>query len=188
MSVLRPLRGEPICLDLANTEWIEDGKLQDLLNSTAGLDTWLKEVGLEKVTLRLEETREALIEARAAIRAVLTYPRNPKSEAALNAVLEKGVVRERLGPDGPEEIPEVPKAWYPAWLAAKNLLHLLKTSPARIRACSNSDCILYFFDTTKNGSRTWCGMGTCGNRAKARRHYQRKKLNKVVGSSLTRIS
>ena len=29
---------------------------------------------------------------------------------------------------------------------------------------------------TKNGSRRWCEMKVCGNRAKAKAHYQRHKL------------
>ncbi len=30
-----------------------------------------------------------------------------------------------------------------------------------------------FFDGSRNRSRRWCSMESCGNRAKARRHYQR---------------
>ncbi|MGI8996205.1 MAG: CGNR zinc finger domain-containing protein [Pyrinomonadaceae bacterium] len=30
-------------------------------------------------------------------------------------------------------------------------------------------------DTSRNQSRRWCAMGVCGNRAKARRHYEQAK-------------
>jgi len=30
-------------------------------------------------------------------------------------------------------------------------------------------------DESRNGSRRWCSMKDCGNRAKARRHYHRVK-------------
>ncbi|HEY5725132.1 MAG TPA: CGNR zinc finger domain-containing protein, partial [Methylomirabilota bacterium] len=30
-------------------------------------------------------------------------------------------------------------------------------------------------DGTKNRSRRWCDMATCGNRAKGRRHYERRR-------------
>lgn len=44
----------------------------------------------------------------------------------------------------------------------------------KIRKCSN--CVLHFYDTSKKGSRRWCSMQMCGNRAKvatyAARHGQ----------------
>ncbi len=46
---------------------------------------------------------------------------------------------------------------------------------ARVRECANHRCLWLFLDDSKNGSRRWCSMQMCGNRAKARRHYQRHK-------------
>jgi predicted RNA-binding Zn ribbon-like protein len=60
-------------------------------------------------------------------------------------------------------------------MAAANLLGLLEESPERIRRCQNPACVLWFFDTTRNGTRRWCSMAACGNRAKARRHYDRAR-------------
>jgi predicted RNA-binding Zn ribbon-like protein len=34
---------------------------------------------------------------------------------------------------------------------------------------------LWLYDTTRNSTRRWCSMTTCGNRAKAQRHYDRAK-------------
>jgi predicted RNA-binding Zn ribbon-like protein len=34
--------------------------------------------------------------------------------------------------------------------------------------------VLFFYDTSKNGTRRWHSMATCGNRTKAARHYARK--------------
>jgi predicted RNA-binding Zn ribbon-like protein len=45
----------------------------------------------------------------------------------------------------------------------------------RVRECANEDCGWLFMDTSKNKSRRWCEMKTCGNRAKARKHYHRKR-------------
>jgi hypothetical protein len=44
---------------------------------------------------------------------------------------------------------------------------------SRVRRCASPRCALLFHDTTKNRSRRWCSMATCGNRAKARAHYRR---------------
>lgn len=38
----------------------------------------------------------------------------------------------------------------------------------RVRQCAHPDCVMVFLDTSKNGSRRWCSMETCGNREKAR--------------------
>jgi predicted RNA-binding Zn ribbon-like protein len=43
----------------------------------------------------------------------------------------------------------------------------------RVRRCADTRCHRVFVDTTKNGRRRWCDMGTCGNRAKAARHRAR---------------
>jgi len=45
----------------------------------------------------------------------------------------------------------------------------------RIRQCANSECLWLFVDASKNGTRRWCDMASCGNRAKARRHYLKMK-------------
>ena len=38
----------------------------------------------------------------------------------------------------------------------------------RVKACRADDCRWAFIDRTRNGSRHWCDMRVCGNRAKAR--------------------
>ena len=61
--------------------------------------------------------------------------------------------------------------WPVAWSAAE----LLVRGPLeRIRECPGQDtCGWLFLDLSKNASRRWCDMRVCGNRAKARRHYER---------------
>jgi predicted RNA-binding Zn ribbon-like protein len=46
---------------------------------------------------------------------------------------------------------------------------------ARVRRCANDQCQWLFLDDSKSGTRRWCSMQSCGNRAKARRHYLRHK-------------
>jgi predicted RNA-binding Zn ribbon-like protein len=53
---------------------------------------------------------------------------------------------------------------------------LLKDDRARVRMCEAPDgCGWLFYDETRNGTRRWCSMKDCGNRAKARRHYAKSK-------------
>lgn len=44
----------------------------------------------------------------------------------------------------------------------------LATSPAvtRVRDCANPHCGVLFLDNSRPGTRRWCSMDTCGNRAK----------------------
>lgn len=43
----------------------------------------------------------------------------------------------------------------------------------RVKACRADDCRWAFLDTTKNGSRAWCTMRSCGNRAKVQAYRER---------------
>jgi predicted RNA-binding Zn ribbon-like protein len=62
--------------------------------------------------------------------------------------------------------------WPVAWSAAELLL---SGDFNHLRACASDDCGWLFLDTSRNHSRRWCDMKTCGNRAKARRHYKRAR-------------
>jgi predicted RNA-binding Zn ribbon-like protein len=44
---------------------------------------------------------------------------------------------------------------------------------SRLKACRARDCEWAFDDTTKNRSRAWCSMRSCGNREKARAFRRR---------------
>jgi predicted RNA-binding Zn ribbon-like protein len=49
-----------------------------------------------------------------------------------------------------------------------------------VRVCASESCNWLFIDTSKNHSRRWCNMKSCGNREKARRFYTRKKSSSAV--------
>ena len=44
----------------------------------------------------------------------------------------------------------------------------------RVKICPADDCLWAFYDESRNGSRQWCSMAVCGNRAKARAHRARQ--------------
>jgi predicted RNA-binding Zn ribbon-like protein len=58
------------------------------------------------------------------------------------------------------------------WSAADLLTH---AAERRIRRCANDKCRWVFVDRSKGGTRRWCDMSSCGNRAKSHRHYARTK-------------
>ncbi|MCC7276614.1 MAG: CGNR zinc finger domain-containing protein, partial [Alphaproteobacteria bacterium] len=47
---------------------------------------------------------------------------------------------------------------------------------ARVRRCADERCGWLFLDADRGPGRRWCSMTGCGNRAKARRHYRRRKV------------
>lgn len=44
----------------------------------------------------------------------------------------------------------------------------------RFRVCGNPGCSEVFYDDSRNRSRKWCSMATCGNRAKVRAFRERQ--------------
>jgi len=46
---------------------------------------------------------------------------------------------------------------------------------SRLKLCAGPNCAIPFVDTSRPGSRRWCSMERCGNRAKARTHYQQHR-------------
>jgi predicted RNA-binding Zn ribbon-like protein len=67
---------------------------------------------------------------------------------------------------------------------AMRAMDLLQEVPAtRLRQCAGPNCAWLFIDTSKAGRRRWCDMTTCGNDAKARRHYRLKKKSTATRSA-----
>jgi len=50
---------------------------------------------------------------------------------------------------------------------------LVSDTMPRVKSCPT--CGWFFLDVSKNHSRRWCSMDTCGAVAKARRYYRRLK-------------
>jgi predicted RNA-binding Zn ribbon-like protein len=69
--------------------------------------------------------------------------------------------------------PAIPDLLAPVLWSAADLLTGARL--ARLRRCDNDKCLYLFVDDSRTGTRRWCTMSTCGNRAKAHRHYMRHK-------------
>jgi predicted RNA-binding Zn ribbon-like protein len=61
------------------------------------------------------------------------------------------------------------------WPVARSAAELLLGEPAHVGTCEMDTCGWQFVDSSRNHSRRWCTMGDCGNRAKARRFYKKRK-------------
>lgn len=191
-----------LSLDFANTKnWHGSQHPVEYLKSYPDLVAWGQQAGL--VTPELadqmivaasehpEQTAEMYqyaIEVREAIYRIFSsnYAGQPISEAdlsLLNSVACQAMSHMKLiHKDNTFQWQLPPSIIDPnliLWPVARSATELLTSDKAgRVRECEDDrGCGYLFIDQTKNHSRRWCSMESCGNRAKARRHYSRLQAN-----------
>jgi len=158
---------EAFLLDLLNTTPVVDGILHDDLANSTAAKTWMRERGISPTKTELT----AMVEARSVLQKVVRGEASPTAlKPFLAAVQMRPVtgadgVDWRLEPGGPASAARAVLAW--------DALRI--TSPGRLRPCANSECRLFLIDRSKPNTARWCSMAICGNRMKARRHYQRAR-------------
>jgi predicted RNA-binding Zn ribbon-like protein len=101
--------------------------------------------------------------------------------AGLNDELGQAMSHARVVRTGPSFSwiwPDTDDLARPLWPVARSAAKLL-TSPEieRVGECLGGNCGWLFLDTSRNRRRAWCSMQGCGNRAKARRHYARRRTS-----------
>jgi len=191
------LLGGELCLDFVNT--VEPRGVdhsQEFLATYSDLVAWSCHVGIvtavEAECLRREATaRQAEAEAvhRRAIalretlyRVFLSVIEGRPAEAqhleSLNATLASAVSRLRIVPlqEGFDWEWHVQDGDLDRmlWPIVRSAAELLTNGPrGRLKQCAG--CSWLFLDGSRNRSRRWCDMRVCGNRAKARRHYERQR-------------
>ncbi len=64
------------------------------------------------------------------------------------------------------------------WPVVRSAAELLTSGElSLVRECASETCGWLFMDNSRNRSRRWCDMKSCGNRAKVRRYYHRRKAS-----------
>ncbi len=192
------LSGGWLCLDFCNT-LSERAKVPiERLRTYSDLLRWGRETNI--ITAREEEdlarrfekqpeqaisTLEKAIEIREAFYAVfikVASGENPTDEETerLNTVVQPWIGQSKLTwwngafKWGSEE--DQLKLGTLLWEVVRSGTELLTSGILKdLRVCAADDCRWLFVDTTKNHSRRWCDMKTCGNRAKVRQHHERKR-------------
>ena len=183
--------GDHAALDFINTCEGRGSYADDRLGSPEATRAWLQRAGLIPETsfgVWPPDARILWDEARRLREAILAVverfsrgaPVAEQDLTVLNRTLAKAVstrriesgdggyaLRERALPGGPAS------CLAPLALAAAELL--ADGDSRRVRRCAGPECGLWFYDTSRNGSRRWCSMDRCGNRAKVAAHYRRKK-------------
>ncbi|MFF7967965.1 CGNR zinc finger domain-containing protein [Streptomyces sp. NPDC007903] len=155
-------------LDLLNSRPLVDGREQDALADPAEGRRWAREHGGDGSLAELALLREA----RDVLRDIVGGECSPE---ALKPLL-----------DGVQQVPEVGQEglrWAlrtapHARLAVEVILawvDIEERMPGRLRPCANSECRLFLLDRSRANRARWCSMAVCGNREKARRHYERTR-------------
>ena len=199
------LSGGALCLDFANTWGDRERPEEDKLRDYPDLLAFARQTGMltaaEAARLAGRAGREPREAAAALARAVelretlyrifssAAIGRGPEAAdlERLNAALPEALSHLRLEPRGTELI----WTWAasddpleaPLWPVVRSAAELLTSEERRrVRECGGGACTWLFLDHSRNRSRRWCSMETCGNRAKARRHYRRRTDQDSAGS------
>jgi predicted RNA-binding Zn ribbon-like protein len=163
-----PEPDQAFLLALLNSTPVVDGVPADDLADPARARAWLAAAGGAGTDQELRQ----VLRVRSALQAVVRGEQPP-------AVLAPFVRDAACVPD----IADGQVAWTLSIaperrLAARAVLAwdaLARQSPGRLRPCANDECLLFLVDRTRNNTARWCSMAVCGNRLKARRHYQRAR-------------
>lgn len=170
-----------LCLEFANTRyWRGQNPPTETLNMPADLAGWAK---APKVPAQKEF--EQALALRETIHRLFDTVAQGKTPAGgdfevLNAALAAAPARTTLkrGKDSFDWDLDMKSGTALALLApvlwsAGDLLASEKLG--KVRRCANPECLYLFLDESRAGKRRWCTMSSCGNRAKAKRHYHKSK-------------
>jgi predicted RNA-binding Zn ribbon-like protein len=177
-----PFRSGRICLDLVAT--VAKRRLGDreLLPGPAELSTWCRVAGLP--VPEDEITPERLGRTWALREAVYGLARarvdgTPHLSADIDLVNAASCLAAPptplIGPDGftPLSRDQAPLDAILALLARDAIDLFTGPYALRIRECTAHDCSLFFVDRSRPGSRRWCTMASCGEKASSATYRKR---------------
>ncbi|HEU5471338.1 MAG TPA: CGNR zinc finger domain-containing protein [Actinophytocola sp.] len=170
---------EPV-LAFINTVDVETGT-DDLASGPPALATWLRSRRAIPRTAPVSWPDHRLaLDLRTGLRALALHnnggPPDPAATDLLTGALSRLPLVAALPPTPlrPHRLPPTRAAL--AHLAAAYTQAVATTQWSRIRQCPATDCAWAFWDSSAKGSRRWCSMSVCGNRAKVRAFTRRNKL------------
>ncbi|NPV08763.1 MAG: hypothetical protein HPY83_12490 [Anaerolineae bacterium] len=192
------LLGGQLCLDFANTvDWRLSEAPIEWLKTYGDLIAWGQHAGalepeqaqelLRHAERRPEEAAAALQRAlrlRESIYrvfAAVAHEGTPPAQdlETVNAFLGEAMAQARIVFVGGGYVwgwsdqPPLDRVLWPVVRSAADLL--TQGDLGRVRQCAGDPCGWLFLDRSRNRSRRWCAMSDCGNRAKARRFYRRRR-------------
>ncbi|HLW01857.1 MAG TPA: ABATE domain-containing protein [Ktedonobacterales bacterium] len=183
-----------LALELINTQTLDRGKQHDALASPEALARWWAEVctrspdqcviaGAEAPIVRTSELFAAVKALRMALRTLLQHVVEHQAVEVedlqpVNVILKLAYTAlERTGEGNIKAVmhvrdPEQGSILVPIARSAMQLF--TEADWRRLHQCKHDRCIMFFYDTTKSGTRRWCSSA-CMNRARSIQHYQLTK-------------
>ena len=174
-----------LCLDFVRTlRYRGRPEAEEELPDLEGLTAWIREFGPvyddpatsggrtpargDDVTLEsAHQLREATYRLIEGARAAAGGPPSPEAREVVNRAAAR-----------PGPAPQLDAEGHLAWradeliaatlsLVARDVLDLVGSDAIhRVRNCADPTCRALFYDGSRPGSRRWCSMDACGNRAK----------------------
>lgn len=193
------LIGGAVCLDFVNTGSARtEGPFKERLHEYGDLLIWAEGAGVISTEESAELGRLATAKPSEAVRLLdrarqlreaiyrvfsgLAHGESPQPADLALLSAEQGVAaanRTLTVKDGRVEFgwrTDPPNLERPLWSVALSATELLTASECtRVKECGTDNCNWLFLDASKNKSRRWCEMKECGNRAKARRYYAKRR-------------
>ena len=160
-------------LDFTGTVQKRRTLVRDLLAGPEDLARWVEESGLlgHRIDVRpwefaaAIELREALY--RLAMATIARRPLDPDDCGIVNSLAAAAPLGSRLDPDG-TAVRSGDASAVLSSLARDGIELLAGPVAPRVKECAGGDdCTRLYLDSSKTGSRRWCDMSRCGNRAKA---------------------
>jgi len=178
--------GNNAALDFINTEIVSRGELVDLLQDDAVFIRWADAAGFDLKTKLSAEDLSAAKQLRSALKDLIQARmerRNARRGSLANVNRHLGnhathkILQISTRSADFELVPDKAATSATALLARlayEGAVLLASPQASQLKHCGNPECVLIFLDTSRNQQRRWCSMDTCGNRAKAAKHYRKQ--------------
>jgi predicted RNA-binding Zn ribbon-like protein len=157
-----------LLLDLVNSRLVLPTGVVDEIGDDAEASAWLRGHGAAGTPAEIDDAREVRS-------ALVRFLRGETDAAALEPWAGAMRKRARLHEGGLEWIDDVDARRAIGARVIGEWAALQGEQGSRIRPCAAADCQHFLIDESRANARKWHSMETCGNRAKARRHYARSK-------------
>ncbi|MFD3533328.1 CGNR zinc finger domain-containing protein [Streptomyces sp. NPDC058664] len=160
-----------VALDFVGTVQSRRDAPLDLLTTPARLSEWVAASGVvDAPTAAAQADLAAAIRLREAIYHLMLAsadhaPFPPEDCATVNQAATPDPVRAELRPDGTVRRHGTVGAALST--VARDAIQLLAETPQLVKECAAPRCTRLYVDRSHRGSRRWCDMARCGNRAKA---------------------
>ncbi len=191
--------GGRLCLDFVNTTSGTRKTPKEHLHTYLDLVSWGRQAGLldddganrlAHLAKRQPDEAARTLSGAVALREAMfrifcgaadCQPQGEEDMKIFNAALSRALAHVRLATsqegcvrlwgDGDDDLDRM------LWPVLRSAMDVLTSEHERTRVhkCESPTCDWLFLDTSRNHSRRWCDMTTCGNRAKARRYYDRHR-------------